>query len=104
VPSPPQVSRASDSASPSRGQFITVMGGRKCFCSVEPATLNLPHPCLLPKEKENCPPSLWKCARLDLPDNFPPTKNHSPRCPLRGGEETGEGGRPNEIRPVHPSH
>jgi hypothetical protein len=40
---------------------------------------DLPHPGLLPKEKENCPPPLWKCARLDLPEDLSSAGN---RCSI----------------------
>jgi hypothetical protein len=55
----------------------------------------LPHPGLLPKEKEKRAPRLWKYSRRDWPDGLPNKLAARRVKSSPGGEETGEGGRPN---------
>jgi hypothetical protein len=53
----------------------------------------LPQPGLLPREKENRLPPLWKSTRLDLPDWHPQSEGWPTAVPSPGGEGQVEGER-----------
>jgi DNA-binding transcriptional regulator YiaG len=67
----------------------------------EPATIlfnNLPHPGLLPKEKEKRPPPLLKNPRLDLPDTHPQNHNRATAIPSPRGRTALLGFAQRQIR------